>query len=282
LLCVAAIVLAVATFYNNNRFLLNNLYLDDLVKSPGIKASNEYHWAHRFGSIGDLTAVDLKLIFRNKRPRSVLLVSCIFLFYGLILYKPRHFEDDEFGILVFAAILITGTFMANYGQSLFAWQSNHFDGLMAANLSLKKYLKSKFTLLTGFCTAAFLLSLFYGFINWKIIPIHIGAYFFNIGVNSVIAVYVGTYTYKAVDLSKGTSFNYQGTDVAQLLYTLLIVFIGFIAYLPFAIIFNSWAGVLAIGVLGLISFLQQDWWIDKLSKQFQKRKHKILEGFREK
>jgi hypothetical protein len=282
LLCVTAIVLAVAAFYNNSRFLQNNLYLDDLVKSPGHRASAEYQWLQRFGNVGDLIAIDLKLIFRNKRPRSLLLLSGIFLFYGFIFYKPISFDNNNFGFLLFGGIFVTGMFMTNYGQFLFAWQSNHFDGLMAANVNVKTYLKSKFILLTGFCTVALLLSLFYGFINWKIIPVQIAAYFFNIGIHSIVAVYTGTYNYKGLDISKGASFNYQGMGAAQWLYALLIMFIGFILYLPLALLISSWAGIIAVGILGLISLLLQDWWIDKLSVQFKKRKHKMLEGFREK
>jgi len=282
LLCVTAIVLAVAAFYNNSRFLQNNLYLDDLVKSPGHRASAEYQWLQRFGSVGNLIAVDLKLILRNKRPRSLLLFSCIFLFYGFIFYKPVSFDNNDFGFLLFGGIFVTGMFMTNYGQFLFAWQSSHFDGLLAANVPLKIYLKSKFILLTGFCTVALLLSLFYGFINWKIIPVQIAAYFFNIGIHSLIAVYIGTYNYKGLDLSKGVSFNYQGTGVVQFLYAIVIMIIGFILYLPFAMLISSWAGIITVGLLGFISLLLQDWWIDKLTIQFQKRKHKMLEGFREK
>ncbi len=282
ILCVIAIILPAAAFYNNSHFLRNNLYLDDLVKSPGQKASAEFHWLQRFGNIGDLIAIELKLILRNKRPRSLLLFSCIFLFYGFIFYRPGAFENNDFGFLLLGGIFVTGMFMANYGQFLFAWQSSQFDGLMAANVNLKAYLKSKFILLTGFCTVALLLSLFYGFISWKIIPVQIAAYFFNAGIYSVVAAYMGTYNYKGVDLSKGSTFNYQGLGATQLMFALIIMVVGFIMYFPMASLISSWAGVIAVAILSFINLLLQDWWINKLTIQFQKRKHKILEGFREK
>jgi len=55
-----------------------------------------------------------------------------------------------------------------------------------------------------------------------------------------------------------------------------------VIYAPFAFFINAWSGIIAIGLLGLISFLLQDWWIDILTKEFFKRKYKILSGFREK
>jgi hypothetical protein len=66
------------------------------------------------------------------------------------------------------------------------------------------------------------------------------------------------------------------------LYSLIILLVGAAIYLPFALLINSWSGIAAIGILGLISFLMQDWWLDKMTVQFQKHKYKMLEGFREK
>jgi hypothetical protein len=281
-LCGVAVLLAIAAFYNNSIFLNNNLYLEEMTKAGRQKESAEYTWLQKFGNTGDLFAIDLKLILRNKRPRSLLLLSFIFLLYGFILYKPGYLNKDQLGFVLLGGIFITGIFIVNYGQFLFAWQSTHFDGLMASNIYIKTYIQSKFVLLTAFSTVALLLSLSYGFINWKIIPIQIAAYFFNVGINIVITAYFATRSYKGLDLSKGATFNYQGIGAVQWLYSLFILIAGAAIYLPFALLINSWAGIIAIGTLGLISFLLRDWWIDILTKQFIQRKYQILQGFREK
>lgn len=275
------VVLAIASFYNNAFFLRRHLYIEERASARGHKAVTEYRWLQQMGAMGELMALDVKLILRNKRPRSLLMFSLLFLLYGFIFYKPQYLENGEFGYLLFGAIFITGMFMTNYGQFLFAWQSSHFDGLMAGKLSITTYLKSKFLLLTAFCTVALLLSLPYGFMSWKIIPIQLAAYFFNIGIHTVLAAYIGTYNYKGLDLSKGASFNYQGTGAAQWLYALVILLVGLVLYLPFALLINSWAGIAAVGLLGIASLLLQDWWIQKIAQQFQQRKHKLLAGFRE-
>jgi hypothetical protein len=281
LLCVITVVLAIASFYNNAFFLRRHLYIEEKASTRGRKATTEYRWLQQMGTMGELMALDLKLILRNKRPRSLLMLSALFLFYGFIFYKPTYLENDQLGFLLLGAIFITGMFMTNYGQFIFAWQSSHFDGLMAGKFPLTTYLKSKFLLLIAFCTVALLLSLFYGFISWKIIPIQLAAYFFNIGIHTVLAAYIGTYNYKGLDLSKGSSFNYQGIGAAQWLYALVILLVGVIIYLPFALLVNTWVGIAAIGIMGLVNLLLQDWWIQKIAQQFNKRKHKLLAGFRE-
>jgi hypothetical protein len=281
-LCVVAIGLAGLSFINNSNFIFNNLYVEEMTKSSKAKTSSEYTWLNRFGNIGDMIAVDLKLILRNKRPRSLLMLSVIFLAYGFIFYKAEYFAKNMLGMVLMGGIFITGMFMASFGQFLFAWQSVHFDGIMASSINIKTFIKSKFYLLTAFSTVAMLVSLPYGIINWRIIPIQLAAYFFNVGIHSIICVYFATRSYKGLDLGKAATFNYQGTGAAQWIYSVAIFLIGAIIYLPLGFLISPWAGIIALGTLGLISFLLQDWWMDILTKQFMLRKYKILEGFREK
>lgn len=281
-LCIVPVLLAVASFYNNRRFLLKNFYLENLEKSSGEKRSSEYSWLQRFGNMGDLASVDIRLILRNKRPRSLLLLSVIFLFYGFLFFKPQYLSGNFNGMLLTGAIFITGMFMVSYGQFLFAWQSIHFDGILANNISIRNYIKSKWLLLVTFSTVSFLLSLLYGLMSWKLLPILASAWLFNIGIHSVLTCYLGTLNYKAVDLSKGSTFNYQGTGAVQWLYSLIILLVAAAIYFPFSLLINSWAGIAALGIAGLASFLLQDWWIDKIAQQFRRNRYKMMEGFREK
>ena len=172
--------------------------------------------------------------------------------------------------------------MSSYGQYIFAWQSNHFDGLFANNISIKTYIKSKLMLLTAFSSISFLLSLLYGFMSWKILPVLLAGWLFNIGIHCILTAFIGTRNYKSMDLTKSSSFNFQATGATQWLYSLIILVIGTLLYLPFALLVNSWAGIAAIGILGLTSLIMRDWWINQIVIQFQKQKYKMLEGFREK
>ncbi len=280
--CLLPMAMAVAAYINNYRFLYNNLFLEDIVAKSKRKEGTDYNFLHRFGAVGELIALDIKMILRNKRPRSVAMISLMFLFYGFVMYQKQYIANNQWGFLLFGAIFITGIFIINYGQFLFAWQSAHFDGLMAGNLNVKTYIKSKFVLFTAVSTVALLISSLYGLMTWKLLPIQLAAYCYNIGINSVVSVYFATYSYKAIDIGKGAAFNYQGMGAEKWLYSLVIIIVPFIVYVPLYYLANVWVGIAAIAVLGIISFLLQDWWIDILTKEFLKRKYKILTGFREK
>jgi hypothetical protein len=279
-LSVIAVILAAAAFINNYYFLYKNLYLEDVVRKDRRREGSEYSFLNRFGIIGELIALELKLILRNKRARSTVMASAIFLFYGFILYKPEYIDKGWLGPLLMGGLFMTGLFIVNYGQFLFAWQSSHFDGLMASHLAVRTYIKSKFVLFTAVCTILLLVTSFYGLLSWKIVFVQLAAYFYNIGVHTVIAVYFATRSYKAIDIGKKAAFNYQGLGASQWIYSLFVFLIPMVIYLPFKLIGGSWAGIAALGVVGLISFFLQDWWVDVLTREFFKRKYLILEGFR--
>jgi len=281
-LAVVPFILAIAAWWNNYIFLYRNLYLEDIEKKDKRKESADYAFLDRFGTIGELIAVDLKLIFRNKRPRSLLVMSLIFVLYGFIFYKPQYLKGGNFGLLMFGAMFVTGIFVTNYGQFLFAWQSSHFDGLMSGRLSVRTYIKSKFLLLISVSTVQLLLSTIYLVIGWKLIVIQIAAYFYIVGVHTVLTAYFSTRSYKYIDITRKATFNYQGLGGSQWLLSLLSFLIPMVLYLPFTLLIGPWAGVAALGLIGLASLLLQDWWIGVLTKEFNKRKYLILEGFREK
>jgi hypothetical protein len=281
-LCLMTVVLAIGAFVNNYYFLYNNLYLEDIGKKDKRKTGADYAFLDRFGAIGELIALEIKLMLRNKRPRTILIMSGVFIFYGFIFYKPQYIEHGRWGFLLVGAVFVTGIFISNYGQFLFAWQSGNFDGLMSCRLSVRIFIKSKFVLFTVVCTTQLLLATFYGLLSWKLIPLQVAAYFYNIGIQSVVAVYFATRSYKAIDITRKAAFNYQGLGASQWIYVLLIFAIPVLIYLPFEWLGDPWTGVLVLGVIGLISLLLQEWWIGILSREFVKRKYLILEGFREK
>ncbi len=282
LLSLVFIGVAVWAWWLNTSYLRHNLYIEEKI-SAGVKTSASYSWLSRWGATGEMVALDLKLIFRNKRPRSVVLMSSLLFLYGFIFYRPEYMNlRNGLGYLVFAAIFVTGSFIINYGNFLFAWQSSHFDGLMANNISIRQYIKSKLLLFSLAGTVSFLLTSFYAFIDWRLLPLQLAAFLFNVGCTSIFSVYLATYSNRGIDLGKSATFNYQGTGATQWIYALLVLLVPVAIYAPLAILFHYWVGVAALGGIGLISWLMQPWWIEVLYKEFKKRKYIILDGFREK
>ena len=281
-LTLIPVIMGILAFFNNQYFLRQNLYLEEMVKKSRQKQSTEITWLRQWGLSGELAALDIKLILRNKRPRSVLFISILLLFYGFIFYTPQNLAAKNFKMLMFGAFFVTGIFILNYGQFLFAWHSNYFDGLMSSNISMTTFIRSKFLLFISISTLAFVVTSFYGFISWKVLPIQLAAFLYNIGVNTVIATYLATRSYKGIDLAKSATFNYQGTGGTQWLFSMVVILLPMLVVVLIAKFFTPWLSVIVIGSLGLISLLMQNYWIGIIEAGFIERKHTILQGFREK
>lgn len=274
-------IAAIAVFSINAKFLFSNLYIEELGSKQEKKVSTDYAFLNRFGKVGELAALELKLILRHKRSRSSLIMGVFFLFYGFIFYKQPLINSDSFGKMMFAAIFMTGVSIIIYGQFMFAWQSAHFDGLLSNKINFKDFIKAKFLLFTIGSTIITLLSTFYGFLSYKLLLLHLVAYIYNIGFGTVIVLYLANFNYKRIDIAKAATFNYQGTGATQWLLMFPYALTPILMYLPFGLLKMPYWGLTVVGIFGLIMLLMRGFWINLITAKFEKQRYKIAEGFRE-
>jgi hypothetical protein len=274
-------IAAIAIFYFNSNFLRKNLYVEELSTKQEKKGSTDYAFLNRFGKVGELAALELKLILRHKRPRSSVILGFFFLFYGFIFYKEKSIDRDAFGQMMFGAIFMTGVSIIIYGQFMFAWQSAHFDGILANKINFKDYIRAKFLLFTIGCTIITLLASFYGFLSPKLLLLHLAAYLYNIGFGTVVVLYLATLNYKRLDITKAASFNYQGTGATQWLLMFPYALTPILIYVPFGVLNKPYWGLVAVSVFGLAMLLLRGFWVNYIAKRLELQRYKIAEGFRE-
>ena len=268
-------------FRINSDYLRKNLYVEELSSRKEKKVSTDYPFLNRFGRVGELAALELKLILRHKRSRYSITMSFFFLIYGLIFYKQEIIATDQFGKMLFAAVFMTGISIIMYGQFMFAWQSTHFDGLLSNKIDFKDFIKAKFLLFTIAATIITLLASFYGLLSPKLLLLHLAAYLYNIGFGTVTVLYLATMNYKRLDITKSASFNFQGTGATQWLLMFPYVLVPFLIYLPFGMLGKPYVGLTALSAFGLIMLLMRSFWVDFITKKFEQKRYKIAEGFRE-
>ncbi|MCD8742459.1 DUF5687 family protein [Mucilaginibacter roseus] len=282
-LALIPVALAAAMFYINFLFLKANLYLEDLNsnKASSYKNSTDYPILNRFGSVGDLVANEVKLIFRNKRPRSALIMGLFFMLYGLFFYPNPAFKNNE-SFKVFVGMFMTGIFIINYGQFMFSWQASHFDGILVSKVKFTDFLKAKYLLFTGVSTVAFILTIPYIYFGWRVVLIHFVMYLWNLGVNTTIILYFANRNHRRIDLSKGASFNWEGVGATQLLVSIPLLVTPFVLYAPLKYFVNSDVALAVLAAVGVICIALRPFWIKKLEQDFIEKKFQIAEGFRAK
>ncbi|RNI26971.1 DUF5687 family protein [Rufibacter latericius] len=279
------LVLLVVVYLINYRFLMAHTYPEEMRvgKQSKVGDSTEIGFLQRFGELGTLIGLELKLILRHKRPKTTATMSLFFLAYGFIFYTNKMYTDG-FAMLIFPGIFMTGFMMLSYGQFVPGWQSAHFDALLTKRLSPYTFYLAKFWMFVPACAFAYLVTLLYGLMpghGGKIMLINTACFLYNIGINTFVVLYLSTYNKKRIDLSKSASFNWQGVGASQFIMMLPALLLPILIYLPFSLMGNPWWGIAAMGLVGLLGFIFHKQLLGVVVKRFQQEKYAIAAGFRQ-
>ncbi|MFC6996582.1 DUF5687 family protein [Rufibacter roseus] len=279
------LALLAVVYYMNFQFLIAHTYPEEMRVRQASKVGDnaEIGFLQRFGELGTLIGLELKLIMRHKRPKSTTMMSVFFLAYGFIFYGQEIYTNG-FAMLIFPGIFMTGFMMMSYGQFVPGWQSAHFDALLTKRLSPYTFYLSKFWMFVPACTLAYLITLLYGLmpeIGGKIVAINTACFLYNIGINTFVVLFMSTYNKKRIDLSKSASFNWQGVGASQFIMMLPTLILPILIYLPFGLMDQPWWGIAAIGLLGVLGFIFHRQLMGVVVQRFQREKYRIAAGFRQ-
>jgi len=281
-LILIPIILLMTTYSLNYYFLKSKLYPEEVnqEKKKKIDSLADIKYLKAMGLSGQLISLDLRLIWRHKRTRTIVYMLPIFLGYGFFFY-PNPVYKDTFGMLIFVGLFMTGGMMLNYLNYCFGYESNYFDNILANYRDFEKYIRAKYLFAITIATVCYVLTIPYVFFGTDILLINTMTYLYNLGFLSFALFYVSTYTKKRMDLSRGAAFNYQGMGATHWLSMLPAFLLPIFIYLPFRWIGYPKAGLLFIGALGLVGLLFHKSLLNIILKQFLSRKYDMAEGFRE-
>ena len=274
------ILLPVLFYFLNVRFLLSRMFINMLSGKQKEETIRDYSWLDRLGENGRFIALELKLIWRNKRPRSVAMMTVIMLAYGLLIYKNQQGQEPPEFFFIIGGIIIVGMFSISYGQFFPAWHSNYFSMLMCQRLTMKQFLRSFYMLVTVISVASYFLSLPYVLMQPKIVYTHLAMLLYNLGINIPIIFWIGLYSKKKLDLNQSSVMNYQGVGASQWLGGLPMMLVPLGIFYLFKLAFGAIAGYVALGTLGLIGILFHSVIIDFFSKQYLKKKHQLIRNYK--
>ncbi|WP_452225498.1 DUF5687 family protein [Lacinutrix chionoecetis] len=274
------VLLYKATF----NFIKRGFYLDDAV-SKKVKEVNttDLSWMNRFGSVAPFIKNDVKLIWRNVRPKQVMMMSFMFLFYGLFFFTQDTYNQMP-AILAFAAMFITGGFLISFGQLVPSWDSEYYKLLMSQNIPYKQYLESKWYLMVFAVVLSFILATPYIYFGWDIYAMIAAGALFNVGLNSFITLFGGALNRVPIELNvKAKAFsNTNGFNPVQLMIGLPKVFLPMILfYIPYKLI-NFNAGLITVAMSGVLGIVFRKYIFSFIVGIYQKGKYKTIAAFSEK
>ncbi|MDH7913688.1 DUF5687 family protein [Winogradskyella sp. SYSU M77433] len=278
LILIPLVILALLYVYNF-KILREKLFLDSSLKSKvaEVKAA-DLSWTKRFGNIAPFMQLDLKLIWRNKRTKSSVFIMVIGLLYGLFFY-PQPMYKEMVWLFPFIGIFVTGIFLINFGQFIPAWDSGYYKLLMSQNIKYEQYLRSKFVLMVLSVGIMFLLSIPYVYFGWKILIAHFAAAIYNIGVNSHVMLFGGSFNRKKIDLNQRAAFNYQGTGAVQWIIGLPLMILPMLIFALINWLLGFEAGIAALIILGVLGIVLHKKLMKTITKRYLDSKYKMISAF---
>jgi len=274
--------LAVLSVYVLNRwFFSQNFYAEKFERQAKTEKSykdSNLSFLNRFGMVGEIMALELKLIWRHKRTKNLVYLAILFLFYGLFFYTNDYYG---YGMKFFSAVFITGLVTFLFGQWIISWNSSHFDSLMTKNLSTRAYLTANLYLMLAGNIACFVLTIPYFLFGKDIAMLHVVAFLYNSGVNTFLLTYFASYNTKRIDLSAKSALNYQGTTFKNFLIVIPMLFFPMAIIGLFSLFSATNIALVVLSILGVLGLLFQKQLITLCVNQFNKRKYTLCEGFRQ-
>ena len=273
------VVVLVILYKLNYKQLKSLVYLDEAVSQKVEEAkSADLSFANKLGDVAPFIKNDIRLIWRNKRTKTVFLMSFLFLFYGLIFFTQETYKEIP-AMLMFASLFITGGFALNYGQFIPAWDSAHYKMLMSQSFKYRKYLESKWMLMVVMTSFLYVLSFPYLYFGIDIFLMITAGAAFNIGFNSLFLLFSGSFNRKRIDLNKSGFGNTQGTSVTQFLLILpIMVFPMLLFWLFNEFVFPN-SGYFVVAAIGLISMLCKKYVMNFIEKKYIENKYVMINAF---
>lgn len=279
------VLLLAGLYYVTFNYFKSNLYLDaGLSSKHDIAKTEDLTWLNQFGTIGTFLKNDIKLIKRNKRSKTTVGMSVMFLFYGLLFFTNGIEAYNNPVMHIFAGIFVSGGFLITFGQFVPSWDSAYYQLMMTQNIPYKGYLSSKWWLMVIATIVSTILASFYLYFGWQIyMTIVVGA-IYNIGVNSHLVLLGGAYTKTPIDLDSGKgafgdkkAYNFKTmlVSIPQLALPVLLYWAG-------SKLANANVGLALVALLGIMGFAFKNKAFSMIEKIYKTEKYATIAAYKQK
>ena len=272
-------------YYLNFKFFKSNLYLDaGLSIEQNLATTENLTFLDQFGKLGTFLKNDIRLLKRNKRAKTTLLMSVMFLFYGLLFFTNSIEAYNAPVWKIFAGIFVSGGFLFNFGQFVPSWDSSYYPLMMTQNITYKDYLSSKWWLMVIATTVSTLLASLYLFFGIETYLAILTGAIFNIGVNSHLVLLGGAYIKTPIDLTsnKNAFGDKKAFNVKTLLISLPKLLLPMLVYAIGHYTLGWQFGYLLVALLGVLGFAFKNKVFQIIESIYKKEKYITLDAYKQK
>lgn len=279
------ILLAIVTYYFSFDYFKKNLNLDTgLAKKSDEAKTENFTWLNQFGTLGTFLKNDIKLLKRNKRSRTTVIMSFLFIFYGLLFFHNSIEAYRSPAMQVFAGIFVSGGFMFTFGQFVPSWDSSYYQLMMSQNIQYREYISSKWWLMVIGTLIATVIASFYLYFGLQIYMLIVVGAIYNIGVNSHLVMLGGAFVKTPIDLTmaKKAFGDKQAFNVKTMLITIPKLLVPMLLYALGFYLFSPNVGLLFVAIAGLLGFAFRNKVFAMIEKIYKTEKYETIAAYKQK
>jgi hypothetical protein len=277
------VLVLMGLYFWTYNYLKGDLYLDAGLSAKNDIAKTEHlTWLNQFGTLGTFLKNDIKLIKRNKRSKTTVGLSILFLFYGLIFFNSNSHQPPV--MQIFAGIFVSGGFLFTFGQFVPSWDSSYYQLMMTQNIPYRGYLNSKWWLIVIGTVVSTILASFYLYFGWQVYLTIVAGAIYNIGVNSHLVLLGGAFTKTPIDLSmtKGAFGDKKAFNVNTMLLSIPKLVLPLGLYWLGSYIMNPKLGLTFVALAGILGFMFRNSVFLIIERIYKKEKYKTIEAYKQK
>lgn len=266
------------------KYLVKAMYFDTGLSVKREQAKTEqFEWLDKFGNMGTFLKNDIRLIKRNKRSKMTIVMSVLFLFYGLLFFTQSIEAYDNPFMHMFAGIFVTGGFLFTFGQFVPSWDSAYYNLMMTQNIPYKGYLESKWWLIVIATGISTILASFYLYFGLHIYLMIVVGAIYNIGFNSHLVLLGGAYTKTPVDLSssKAAFGDKKAFNAKTMLISLPKLLLPMLLYGIGHVFFSPEVGLVLVALTGVVGFIFRDKVFAKIEKVYKTEKYSTIQAYKQ-
>ncbi|MEK8179046.1 DUF5687 family protein [Flavobacterium buctense] len=279
------IILLVTTYYFSFSYFKNRLNLDDgLAKKSDVAKTENFIWLDQFGTLGTFLKNDIRLLKRNKRSRMTLIMSGLFIFYGLLFFTQAIESYDNPWMKVFAGVFVSGGFLFTFGQFVPSWDSAYYQLMMSQNIQYREYISSKWWLMVIGTVISTILASFYLYFGVHTYLIIVVGAIFNIGVNSHLVMLGGAFVKTPIDLttSKQAFGDKQAFNMKTMLISLPKMLVPMGLYTLGYYLFSPNVGLIFVAAAGVLGFAFRNYVFNQIEKIYKTQKYETIAAYKQK
>lgn len=281
-LFLTPVLVLTGLYFFTFRYFKNNLFLDaGLSKKEDIAKTENLAWLNQFGTLGTFLKNDIKLIKRNKRSKTTIFMSVLFLFYGLIFFGNTH---QPAIMHIFAGIFVSGGFLFVFGQFVPSWDSSYYQLMMTQNIPYRGYITSKWWLIVIATFISTILASFYLFYGLEIYLTIVAGAIYNIGVNSHLVLLGGAFTKTPIDLSNagGAFGDKKAFNISAMLLTLPKLLLPLLLYWIGLHFGDKTLGLTLVAGAGVLGFVFRNTVFSIIEKRYKIEKYSTISAYKQK